>query len=146
MKTPDLHIRETLILPAAELHLTASRSGGPGGQHVNKTSTKITLRWNLWESSIPPEWRARLIDALDSRINREGDLVLHADEARSHHRNREIVQARLVDLLREATELAKPRRAPRPRRKLNAVRLADKRLQGIKKALRSRPRPNADPD
>lgn len=133
----DLEVRPGLVIPAAELRETASRSGGPGGQHVNKTSTRVTLRWNVAESAcLGAEQRRRLARRLGARLTRAGELVVHARRHRSRARNRELARERLAELVREG--LARPRRrvATRPTRTSRARRIEGKRRRGALKRTR----------
>jgi ribosome-associated protein len=78
-----LEVRPGLRIPADEIHETASRSGGPGGQHVNKTETRVTLRWNVAESrALGEDHRRRLVTRLASRLTNRGHLVVHAQRER----------------------------------------------------------------
>ena len=106
----DLVVDAYLTLPAAELQLSACRSSGPGGQHVNKSDTKIELRWNLLASAAVDEHRRRrLLEALAGRLTATGELILTCDTHRSQRRNREEVRRRLADLLRRALRPRRPR-------------------------------------
>ena len=128
MPQQDLKISSKLIIPAHELEVQASRSGGPGGQHVNKTSNRVTLRWNLSESPIlSDEQRARLLDRLRSRITRTGDLIVHVDGHRSQRRNLEEARERLVDILAQALEVARSRHSTGPSRGARQRRMDEKR-------------------
>jgi ribosome-associated protein len=139
----DLPVRPGLVIPAAELVETASRAGGPGGQHVNKASTRVTLRWNAAATAaLPPGRRARLLERLGTRLTRSGELLVHASRHRSRARNRELARARLAELVREALA---PRRARVPTRPTHASHeraLAAKRRRAALKRDRSRPRPD----
>ncbi|MBU0550344.1 aminoacyl-tRNA hydrolase [Myxococcota bacterium] len=136
----DLFIDEGLTIPAAALAFTASRSSGPGGQHVNKTHSRITLRW---DPSLTPALmgarRARVLARLASRINAEGILFLHVEEARSQHQNREIARARLAALIQRASLQPKRRLATKPSRAAKQRRLAAKSQRGEIKRGRQRP-------
>jgi ribosome-associated protein len=111
----DLPVSRGLVIPAAEIRELASRSGGPGGQHVNKTSTRVTLRWDLARSRVLGDrQRARLLDRLASRLTREGVLVVHAARSRSRARNRELARERIAELVGVALRRARPRRPTRP--------------------------------
>src|SRR6185503_9157938 len=80
----DLFIKNGITIPEHELEITASRSGGAGGQHVNKTDTKITIRFNIKNSSALTEEQKQLIlEKLQSRITEDGDLIIHNSESRS---------------------------------------------------------------
>jgi ribosome-associated protein len=136
----DLTIQEGIEIPAAELETTASRAGGPGGQHVNKTSSRITLRWNLARSRALPPWlRARAMRRLRGRMTRDGALIVHVDDDRSQHRNRELARERLAELVREAIRPRKRRIETAVPREARERRLEQKRRRGARKRERRRP-------
>jgi len=136
----DLPVRPGLVIPAAELEEAASRSGGPGGQHVNKTSTRVTLRWHLRASeSLDPVDRTRLLRRLGTRLTRAGDLVVHARRHRSRARNRELARERLVEIVLDALATRTSRTATRPTRASRKRRLDDKRHRSSVKRTRQRP-------
>lgn len=111
----DLYINARLTIPASELSVTAARSSGPGGQNVNKVNSKITLRWSPAKCSlIDPAWRNRFIARHANRINRDGDLVIHSERYRDQPRNLADARFRLVQMLLECREPAKPRKKTRP--------------------------------
>jgi ribosome-associated protein len=125
-------------IPASELVEQASRSGGPGGQHVNTSSTRVTLRWNLRETrGLRPEARARALARLATRLTRSGELVLHADSHRSRRRNQQDARERLQAMVAEALVVEKPRRATKPTRASRGRRLDAKRRRGESKQLRT---------
>jgi ribosome-associated protein len=96
----DLRIRRGLVIPAGELRAAASRSSGPGGQHVNKSNTRVTLRWNIETSEVLTDrQRALLRSRLDQQLTRGGELVLHAGRARSRARNLERARERLAEIV-----------------------------------------------
>jgi ribosome-associated protein len=124
-------------IPASELVEQASRSGGPGGQHVNTSSTRVTLRWNLRETrGLRPEARTRALARLATRLTRAGEIVLHADSHRSRRRNQQDARERLQALVAEALVVEKPRRATKPTRASRGRRLDAKRRRGDSKQLR----------
>ena len=136
-----LEIRPGLRIPADEIHETASRSGGPGGQHVNKTETRVTLRWNLAESRVLGEdRRRRLLARLASRLTNRGHLVVHAQRFRSRGRNRALARERLAELVWEALRPRTARVATRPSRAQRERRLDAKRRRSSTKRGRDRPR------
>lgn len=138
--TDDVHIGPSLMIPADELSIRASRAGGPGGQHVNTTSSRIELRWDVRSSRAPDErQRALILERLASRLTAEGVLVLHASEHRSQHRNREAAIGRLRTLVADALVTPEERRATRPSRAAKRRRLDEKRVRGRTKELRRRP-------
>lgn len=132
-----LKVNDELSIPASELEFRATRSGGPGGQHVNTSSTRIELLWNLRSSrTLSDEQRERLRQRLASRTDADGFVRVVSSEYRSQPRNREAAEARLAELLRRA--LVKPRkRIPtRPSRAAREARLEEKRKRGEKKRMR----------
>lgn len=138
MPQQDLKISAKLVIPAHELEEQASRSGGPGGQHVNKTSNRVTLRWNLRKSpTLSDEQRVRLLDRLHSRITRSGDLIVHVDGHRSRRRNLEEARERLVDILTQGLEVARSRRSTRPSRAARRKRMDEKGRRSKLKRNRS---------
>lgn len=139
----DLDVTAELRIPAAELHETASRARGPGGQHVNKASTRVTLRWNIAESRILSDsQRNRLRRRLASRLTRAGSIVVHADATRSRARNRELARARLAALVREGLATRRARRPTRPGAGAHARRMEAKRRRSRTKEERRRVRPD----
>jgi ribosome-associated protein len=110
-----LRVRGDLVIPTDELREAATRSSGPGGQHVNKTSTRVTLRWSVVESpSLTAAQRTRLLSRLAKRITRAGDLVVHADQSRSRSRNREQARDRIAEIVREALKVRRARKPTAP--------------------------------
>lgn len=133
----DLEVRPGLVIPAGELRESASRSGGPGGQHVNKANTRVTLRWSVAESACLDEaMRGRLRRRLGDRLTRAGELVVHAQRHRSRERNRELARERLAELVRAALATRARRVATRPTRSSRRRRLEDKRRRGSLKRSR----------
>ena len=139
---PDDHLQITpsLRLPPGELEYRASRSGGPGGQHVNTSSTRIEVWWDIAASpSLNEEQRARLLARLRSRLDAGGRLRLVSSGSRSQLRNREEVTARLATLVAEALVVPKRRKATKPSRAAKAARLESKRRRAATKRERRRP-------
>ena len=136
----DVRVADALLIPGEELELRASRAGGPGGQHVNTTSSRVELRWDVRASSaLTDAQRARLLDRLAHRLTNDGVLVLHASEHRSQHRNREAALGRLATIVAEALEVPRERRPTRPTRSARRRRLETKRIRSTTKELRRRP-------
>lgn len=134
----DIIINDTITLPAAELSYTASRSSGPGGQHVNTTDSRIQVRWNISASAVFTDaQKARLIRALQSRLTETGDLILASDSHRSQRRNREDVSQRLAALIREHLTPPKPRKKTRPTLASRKRRLDNKKRRSQVKKNRS---------
>lgn len=134
-------INRRLSIPHAELELTATRSGGPGGQHANTSATRIQLAWNVDASPSLSERRRQLIRArLANRIDQSGVLHLAADTHRSQHRNRQEVLERFADLVADALRPRKTRKKTRPTRASKERRLKAKKHRGRVKKLRGRVR------
>lgn len=122
-----LKISDTIVIPEAELRLTAVRSRGPGGQNVNKVSSAVQLRFDAARSaSLPDDVRERLLRLNDQRITDDGIINIKAQRSRSQEKNRSDALARLRDLILQATVEPKIRRKTRPGRKAKEKRLADK--------------------
>jgi ribosome-associated protein len=141
VRRADLQIRRNLVIPASELVESASRAGGPGGQHLNKTSTRVTLRWNVRNSAaLGATQRARLLARLGRRLTRSGDVVVHAGRSRSRAKNREAARARLAEIVREALRVTRRRVPTRPGKTVRERRLQEKKHRGATKRGRGRPR------
>ncbi len=136
-----LEIGPDLRLPRAELEYRASRSGGPGGQHVNTSSTRVEVWWSVAASpTLSEEQRTRLLAALAPRLDGEGRLRLVSSGSRSQLRNREDVTERLRDVVARALVVPKRRRATKPSRAAKAARLeAKRRRSALKRDRRRRP-------
>jgi ribosome-associated protein len=141
LRQDDLRVQSDVVIPATEIEESASRSGGPGGQHVNKTSTRVTLRWNVPSSHAVGEIRrSRLLSRLASRLTRDGDLVVHAGSRRSRSQNRELARERLAELVREALQIQRRRIATRASRSSRERKLAAKKRRSAVKQTRGRVR------
>lgn len=125
-------------IPISELEFTASRSSGPGGQHVNKVETRVVLSFDLLGSpSLSAEQKARIRERLASRVTKAGLLRVTAQRHRSQAANRKLAVERFASLLREALAEDAPRRPSKVPRRANRRRLAEKRRRGELKRLRS---------
>jgi ribosome-associated protein len=123
-----LQITDDVWVPRTELTFRATRSGGPGGQHVNTSSTRVELAWDVAHSpNLTDEQRARVMVKLANRINNDGVLLLTEGGSRSQHQNREAVTDRFRELLANALHVPRPRRKTRPPRAAKEQRLRAKR-------------------
>lgn len=130
-------ISDALRIPASEIRFTAARGGGPGGQHVNKVNTRITLLFDVAASrSLTDEQRRIIMEKLAGRINQEGTLSIIAGEYRSQAGNKAAALARLIDLLRRALTPRIKRRKTRPTLGSKLKRLEMKTRRGATKRLR----------
>lgn len=136
----DLPLSGGSRILGTEIVELASRSSGPGGQHVNTSSTRVTLRWNLREShGIGPDAKIRLLARLRGKLSREGVLIVHSDRSRSRQRNREVARARLHEIVETALYQEPPRRPTVPTRASKRRRVEAKRIRGkIKDQRRNR--------
>ncbi|SEO71431.1 ribosome-associated protein [Rhodospirillales bacterium URHD0017] len=140
-KAASIWITGSLTIDPAEIEETFVRAAGPGGQHVNKTSSAVQLRFDVRHSpSLPDDVRQRLERAAGRRLTQDGVLVLVAQGERSQKRNREEALARLVELVRAAARPPAPRKKTRPPKASKRRRLDDKKKHGAVKSLRARPR------
>jgi len=136
-----LRVNDALSIPLAELTYRATRSGGPGGQHVNTSSTRIELEFDVGASpSLSDVQRARIQERLATRIDGSGILRLASSSSRSQHQNREDVTARLARILDEALREQKPRRRTKVPRAAKQARLDEKKKRSRVKKERGQVR------
>ena len=135
-----IQITDAIAIDEAEILEKFVRASGPGGQHVNKTSTAVELRFDVRGSpSLPEDVKTRLEALAGSRLTLEGVLVLFAQNARSQEMNRQDARARLVDLIRQASHRPKRRRPTKPTYSSKLKRLDSKTRRGGIKSLRGKP-------
>jgi len=133
----DLVVSPRLTIPAGELAIAFARSGGPGGQNVNKVASKVELRWNPTTSvALGDGDRAWLLDRLRSRLTGDGTLIVTSTLTRDQLQNRDDAESKLVLILRTALERPKTRRATKPSRSAKRRRVADKRHRSEIKRMR----------
>ena len=134
-----LVVNEKISVPLRELRFTFARSGGPGGQNVNKVNTKATLRWAVAKtSSLPEDVRQRFMAKYRRRISTEGEFIISSERFRDQGRNVADCLEKLRAMLAESATAPKPRRATKPSRSSVRRRLNDKKKQAEKKRLRRR--------
>ena len=134
----NLHITSRITIPAHELRFSFSRSSGPGGQKVNKTSSRATLHWAIDESILSEDLRARVYRRYASRIGRDGDLSISSEKHRLQSRNREECLEKLREIIRSVLQKPKPRLATRATKSSVERRLTGKKKQSQRKTLRRR--------
>jgi ribosome-associated protein len=125
----------------SELSFKAIRSSGPGGQHVNKTASKVEVSFNLETSEALSETeKERIHNKLSTKISSEGIITLQCGKTRSQHRNKAIVIERLVELLQKNLKVAKPRKKTKPSKGAIERRLKSKKENALKKSNRKPPK------
>lgn len=135
----DLPVTPRLTIPESELEISFQTSGGPGGQHANRSATGVSLVWSYRESqAIDDTTRQRLAKGLSSR-GKAGSIRVVADNSRSQWRNRSKARAQLAEILRAALVVPTPRRSTKPSRAVHRRRLDAKRRRSDAKRLRRRP-------
>jgi len=123
-----------------ELNFKAIRSSGPGGQHVNKTSSKIELTFDVLNSAIlTEEQKQLLLKNVSSRLTKDSILILFCDESRSQHKNKEIAQKRFLQLIEKGLTIPKKRKATKPTKSSIKRRLNSKKKLSLKKSDRKNP-------
>ncbi|MFP5595881.1 alternative ribosome rescue aminoacyl-tRNA hydrolase ArfB [Kluyvera sp. 142486] len=133
-------ISRQVSIPDTELTITAIRAQGAGGQHVNKASTAIHLRFDIRASSLPEYYKERLLEASHHLISADGVIIIKAQEYRSQEMNREAALARLVSVIQTLTAEQKSRRPTRPTRASKERRLTSKAQKSSVKNLRGKVR------
>lgn len=129
-----LHVNARVAIPASELTIRATRAGGPGGQHVNTSSTRVEVTWAALESrALRDEDRERLREKLGGRLDSAGVLRVVAADTRSQSQNRELALQRLAQTVRDALVVPKKRRPTKPSRAAKQARVDAKKRQGLKK-------------
>ncbi len=133
----DLPIKNGIVIPGDEIEITASRAGGPGGQHVNKTGTRITVRWNVQKTSaLDGEQKERVLKNLQARLTSEGDLIIHSSTSRSQQQNKKIALTHLAEQVRKALYVPKKRRPTRISEAKKESRLRAKAFRSAIKKMR----------
>lgn len=135
----DLPVKNGIVIPANELEISSSRSGGKGGQHVNKTETKITVRWNVKNSVALDEIKKeRVMWNLQAKLTKDGDLIVHNSESRSQQQNRDNALNILAQIVRKALYVPKKRIKTRTPKKEKEKRLREKKHRSEIKKMRSK--------
>lgn len=135
-----IRVNSGLVIPHKELLIRATRSSGPGGQHVNKTSSRIELVWNVSTSeTLTDEDRARLLTSLASRLSTDNELRIVVSDTRSQHKNRVIAEERFAEIIRKALIIPKTRKPTKPSQGQKQARLEAKSRLSEKKRQRRPP-------
>lgn len=135
----DLLLKNGIVIPGHEFEITTSRAGGPGGQHVNKTDTRITVRWNVNNTRALEEYqKERIIEKLQARLTSEGDLIVHNSASRSQLQNKKLAFAQLAREINKALYVPKKRMATGPSKSVKEARLQEKAHKSTIKKMRSK--------
>ena len=134
MSADSLPVDATHAIPRYELMVRATRSGGPGGQHVNTSSSRVEVRWNpLGSGALTPDEKERIAHRLASRLDSEGWIRVAASDTRSQRQNRLLAEQRLASLVARALHVRKKRVRTSPTRSSQEERLRVKKLRGRRK-------------
>jgi ribosome-associated protein len=140
-----VRVSRSVVIPLSELDIRFSPSGGPGGQHANRSSTRVELSWNPGESTVlGPVQKARVLERLGNRLDGSGNLRLVSDERRSQLMNRETALERLAALVGDALIPPKPRKPTKPSRSAKEKRIQSKRRRSEVKRDRRKPDQSGD--
>jgi ribosome-associated protein len=133
-----LRINHRLRIPLNEIEINYVRSQGAGGQNVNKTATAAHLRFDIQASSLPDVYKHRLLNLPDSRISKDGVIVIKAQQHRSQDQNREDALGRLQEIIKKVIAQPKRRKPTRPTSASRRKRINEKVKRGRRKALRQK--------
>lgn len=133
-----LTVSRNIIIPESEIELQAIRAQGSGGQKVNKTSSAIHLRFDIVNSTLPDFYKKRLLKVRDSRITRDGVVIIKAQQYRTLEKNRQDALDRLLDIIKKATVISKTRRVTKPSRSSQNKRMDRKTKHSRLKKLRGK--------
>lgn len=131
-----LHITASIAIDESELDWQAIRASGPGGQHVNKTSTAVQLMFDITKSSLPEHYKTALLQKSDHRISASGKIIIKSQQSRSQEMNKEAALQQLVELIRAAGVVQKKRHATKPTYGSQQRRLEQKKQRSGTKSLR----------
>jgi len=133
-----IYISNNVSIPDEQLEMSAIRAQGAGGQNVNKVSSAIHLRFDIKNSSLPDFYKERLLAKKDSRITKDGIIIIKAQQYRTQEKNKQDAIERLVELIKSVAKVVKARRATKPTKSSKAKRMDKKSQRGAVKSLRGK--------
>jgi len=133
-----LKISNTVQIPLSEIEFEAIRAQGAGGQHVNKVSSAMHLRFDINQSTLPAFYKEKLLSFSDQRITNDGVIIIKAQKFRSQDKNKDDALKRLKELIKRATVIQKNRKATKPSRNSQKRRMDSKNKHGKLKSLRKK--------
>ena len=135
----DVPVKNGIVIPGHEIEIATSRAGGPGGQHVNKTESRITLRWNVKNTvALNDIQKERVLENLQSRLTSDGDLIIHSSASRSQQQNKQAAFDLLAQIVRKALYVPKRRMKTRVPKSAKEAALRAKAHRSQIKKMRSK--------
>jgi ribosome-associated protein len=135
----DVYIKNEISIPADEIEFKVSRSGGPGGQHVNRTESKVSVYWNIKNTRIlTDEQKLRVLNNIHTHVTDDGVLVIHNSESRSQQQNKQAALATLATVIRKALYIPKKRMKTKVSKAVKEARLQEKSRRSSLKKLRTK--------
>jgi ribosome-associated protein len=135
----DVYIKNGISIPADEIKFKVSRSGGPGGQHVNRTESKVSVYWNIKNTRIlTDEQKLRVLNNIHTHVTDDGVLVIHNCESRSQQQNKQAALATLATVIRKALYIPKKRMKTKVPKNIKEARLREKSHRSSLKKLRTK--------
>lgn len=133
----DIFVQQGIIIPEYELEVNTSRSGGAGGQHVNKTETRVTIRWNVKQThALDEQQKVRVLQNLAHKLTADGDLIVHNSSSRSQQQNKENALSQLAQEIRKALYVPKKRMKTKVSKSTKEARLESKKRHSNVKKMR----------
>ncbi len=135
----NLIIKNGIVIPGHELEITTSRGGGPGGQHVNKTSTRISVRWNIKNTTaLNDTQKERVLNKLQAQLTSDGDIIVHNSSSRSQQQNKKNALDTLAKRISKALHVPKKRMKTKMPKGVKEARLQTKKQRGELKKMRGK--------
>lgn len=135
----DIPVKNGIVIPEHELEITTSRAGGPGGQHVNKTDSRVTVRWNVkTTTALNDIQKERVLANLQAALTSDGDLIVHCSSSRSQQENKKKAFELLASKVTKALYVPKKRMATRVPQAAKKARLEEKSRRSLTKQLRDK--------